>query len=204
MRARAAAAFALALAALASPRARADEPSASCQAHLAGGRALVSVTLGGFLDPELLRLVRLGLDGRLRVSAIVYRDRGLWFDAREGEQQRSARLSFARARGRFLLDGREVEPRRPIALEPLSVWLDRAPRAGERHHVDLEVRLEVVTTQSLGRVATWIADPEDRRDRAPGLLSRNLLATVAGDLERVGAATCTAALRAPAPLPGSR
>ncbi len=173
--------------------ARADDARASCTARVVGGRALVSVTLERFLDPALLRLVRLGLDGRLQVQASLLRRRRAWFDAREVDVRRRARLSFSRGRGRIDVEGaRSVDASGTIVLDTLSLWPERAPRPDERYYVEIEARLEVVTAQTLGRVATWMADADERRERSPGVVSKRLLESVAGELERVAAGSCEA------------
>ena len=43
----------------------------ACKAVLAGTRALVDATVHGLFDRELLRLVKLGVSGRLTVEASV-------------------------------------------------------------------------------------------------------------------------------------
>ena len=40
----------------------------ACKAVLAGTRALVDATMHGLLDRELLRIVKLGLSGRLKIG----------------------------------------------------------------------------------------------------------------------------------------
>jgi len=176
-----------------SSAARADDARAGCTARLVGGRALVSVTLERFLDPALLRLVRLGLDGRLQVQATLFRRRRAWFDAREVDVRRRAKLSHTRSRGRIDVEGaRSIDGTGTIVLDTLSLLPDRAAGPDERYYVEIEARLEVVTAQTLGRVATWMADADERRERSPGVVSRRLLESVAGDLERVAAGSCEA------------
>jgi len=51
----------------------AEGPAATCTATLAGGRVLIDVELQRFLDPELLKLVRLGLEGNLQFELVLLR-----------------------------------------------------------------------------------------------------------------------------------
>ena len=58
----------------------ADGPAATCSATSAGGRVLIDVELERFLDPDLLKLVRLGLEGNLQLELVLLRTRPFWFD----------------------------------------------------------------------------------------------------------------------------
>jgi hypothetical protein len=184
----------LLVAALAAPAARAAV-DVQCKVERAGERALVSVTLADVLDPDLRRLVELGLAGRLRVEVRLHRRRAFWFDAQVGEDIRQSVLQWSRPRASMLLDGQLVDPRRltlPFVLRPGHGGLDQ----GE-HYVDVAVRLEVVTASSLGAVARWLAagrpgtNGNGDEDDGAAPLPRALAGALAADLARTARGRCT-------------
>ncbi len=83
-----------------------------CKVERAGERAVVAVTLADVLDPDLRRLVELGLAGRLRVEVRLHRRRAFWFDSQVGEDVRQSVLQWSRQRSSMLLDGQPVDPAR--------------------------------------------------------------------------------------------
>ena len=78
--------------------ARAQE--VACRAVLAGTRALVDATVHGLLDRDLLRVVKLGLAGRLTVETTVVRRRHLWFGRVVSRTTRDLPLVWSEERGR--------------------------------------------------------------------------------------------------------
>jgi hypothetical protein len=164
--------------------ARAESPTVRCQGRVSRDRAVLRLEVERLLDPELTRLVRLGLRGRLRVEMTLFRRRRLWFDERVGKVERTLAVSFTR--GKVVIDGARVEGGK-VMLEPLALWLTEAAEPDARYGIDAEARLEVVTAESLGRVADWIAGGEGSR---PGAVSKNLLAGLASDLERRAQGGC--------------
>jgi len=115
---RAATALLLALAAPATAATR-EPPSASCSARLVGRRVIVNAALAGLFDPELLRLVRLGLAGRLEVEIALQRKRLLMFSEALASEHYQATLSYDERSQEFRIDGRGV------GAELLSLTLDR-------------------------------------------------------------------------------
>src|SRR5690349_4473094 len=103
-----------------------------CAAVRRGDRVLLDVRLERLFDRELLRLVRLGLAGRLRVRATLFRRRDYWFDDERAARTIESVVTFAPP-GRFLLDGeREVDPG-AIELPRLSLGAGRV--GGGAHYV---------------------------------------------------------------------
>ncbi|RKH13861.1 hypothetical protein D7V97_04605 [Corallococcus sp. CA053C] len=176
--------------------ARADEARATCTASLSGRRVVVRPEARAFVSPELDRLVRLGMAGKLEVELTLLRRRALWFDARMDGAQVTQVLAFTRAG--YLLDGRPlVDGVATLELERVAWTLDDRPEPGERFVVQVEVRLQVVTAASLGRVATWLtqgASTGTEPDRST--LTGTLLRSVAEDLARRASARCDV-LRSP-------
>jgi hypothetical protein len=176
-----------------------------CKVERAGERALVSVTLADVLDPDLRRLVELGLAGRLRVEVTLHRRRAFWFDAQVGEDVRQSVLQWSRQRSSMLLDGQVVDASRltlPFVLRP-----GRGGLQEDEHHVDVAVRLEVVTASSLGAVARWLAagrpgansrrqgNDVDEDEVATPILPRALAGALAADLARTARGRCTLPVR---------
>jgi hypothetical protein len=154
---------------------------AACRAVLAGTRALVDATVHGLLDRKLLRIVKLGVSGRLTVEASVVRRRQLWFG--RVATKRELPLSWSEERGVFELDGRALPDPEHISLERIALSLGEAgdPRAYE---VEVVTRFVVVTSGSLGRVVGLLEGESD------SALTRTLLGAIANDLTRSANATC--------------
>lgn len=178
----------LAAVGLAVPRAHADEPRARCTATLTGRRVVVRPEAHTFLTPELDRLLRLGLAGRLEVELTLLRRRKLWFDARVDSAQLTQVLSFTR--GGYLLDGRPLSSEATtLELERVAWTLEEAPESGDALVVQVNVRLQVVTAASLGKVASWLTQgPPAEAESSP--VTRNLLRSVAEDLTRTATGRC--------------
>src|SRR5262245_188718 len=170
-----------------------DPPSASCSARLAGRRVIVNATLAGFFDPELLRLVRLGLAGRLEVEVALQRKRFLMFSESLASHRYQAMLSYDEKSQEFRIDGRGVGD------ELLSLTLDRvtlnprgAPPEGE-HSVRVSARLEVVTASSLLQLARFFGARERDKAAEPeegSGMSRLLVKSLLQDLARSATGTC--------------
>jgi len=155
----------------------------ACKAVLAGTRMLVDATMHGLLDRELLRIVKLGLSGRLTMEASVVRRRQLWFGRVVAATTRELPLIWSEERGAFELDGRALPDPEHVSLERIALSLGEAddPRAYE---VEVVTRLVVVTPGSLGRVAGLLAGESD------SALGRTLLGAIANDLTRSANGTC--------------
>jgi len=155
----------------------------ACKAVLAGTRALVDATVHGLLDRELLRIVKLGVAGRLTVEASVVRRRQLWFGRVVATTARELPLIWSEERGAFELDGRALPDPEHVALERIALSLGEADDA-RAYQVELTTRLVVVTPGSLGRVAHLLEGESD------SALTRTVLGAIANDLTRSANATC--------------
>ena len=155
----------------------------ACKAVLAGTRALVDATIHGLFDRELLRIVKLGLSGRLTVEASVVRRRQLWFGRVVAARTFELPLTWSEDRGVFELDGHALPDPEHVSLEriPLSLGEADDPRA---YQVEVVTRLVVVTTGSLGRVAHLLEGESD------SALTRTLLGAIANDLTRSANGIC--------------
>ena len=175
------------------------EPTLECRAEPAGQRLALRVSLADLFDEELLRLVELGLVGRLRVEATWYRERPLWFDARVGQSSRELVVSWSRQESTFLVEGRPVERLSRFELPELMIGggLD-VPADSVAGYVEVRARLEVITASSLGQVARWLvrgkaqgnrAAPEPAESGSP-LVPRALVQYLAADLARTAKGRC--------------
>jgi hypothetical protein len=155
----------------------------ACKAVLAGTRALVDATVHGLLDRDLLRIVKLGLSGRLTLTTSVARRRQFWFGRVVATTTRELPLTWSEDRGAFELDGRPIGDPEHLTLERVALSLGESddPRAYE---VEIATRLVVVTQGSLGRVAGLLAGESD------SALSRTILGAVANDLTRSANGAC--------------
>jgi hypothetical protein len=183
---------------IAAPPARAAI-GVECRVERAGERALVTVALSDVLDPDLRRLVELGLAGQLRVELAMHRRRAFWFDDQVAQDSRQWVLAWSRPRASMLLDQQPVNPA-SLVLPVLPLRSERGGLAAAEHYVDVTVRLEVVTASSLGAVAHWLvagrpAAPaagrgQDAEDPNRSLLPRALAGVLAADLARTARARC--------------
>lgn len=155
----------------------------ACKAFLAGTRALVDATIHGLLDRELLRIVKLGVPGKLTVEASVSRRRQLWFGRIVTMATRELPLRWSEERGAFELDGRALADPEHISLERIPLPLAEAEEPAA-YQVEVVTRLVVVTPGSLGRVAHLLEGESD------SALTRTLLGAIANDLTRSASAIC--------------
>ncbi|MBF5045171.1 hypothetical protein FGE12_22395 [Aggregicoccus sp. 17bor-14] len=175
--------------------AHAEEPHVTCTAQRTGTRVLVRPEARAFIDAELDRLLRLGLAGRLEVGLVLLRRRPAWFDARLAEQHLTEVLRFDESTGRYELSGRPLsEGPAALQLERAALELESPPAPDAVLEVELDVRLQVVTRASLGRMASWLTQSETR-----SAVTENLLRTVADDLQRRARARCRVQPGPPSP-----
>ncbi len=171
----------------------ADPPSASCRALLAQDRALVDIQLSRFIDPRLAKLIRLGLAGRIQLELVLYRQRPFWFDEAQERTTRETVLRYHPDPGGFLLDGdREVEDPLRLSLARIALRPVDGLEEGGLYQVEVKVSLRVVTPQSLGKVAAWLAGHGRQGEDD---VSQTLLQAVAEDLARTAHARCQAVRR---------
>ncbi|MFP2961766.1 hypothetical protein ACLEPN_29195 [Myxococcus sp. 1LA] len=180
----------VAVASLYAPTVHAEEPRATCTATLSGRRVMVRSEAFDFISPELDRLVRLGMAGKLEVELTLWRRNSVWFDERVDTARVTQVLAFSK--GAYVLDGRSL-PEGPSALtlERVAWSLEERPEPGERFQVRINVRLQVVTAASLGRVAAWLTQGKQAPDDEGATLTGSvLLRSVAEDLSRGANARC--------------
>jgi hypothetical protein len=193
------------------PASARDAETASCRARLAGRRALADVELRGFFDADLLRLVRLGLAGRLEVELTVLRKRWFIVSASGARQRYRSVLTFDPAAQEFAIDGSAIgKELRDLTLERLSLPLEE-PLSGAPL-IRATARFEVVTESSLLQVAKWLAGggrnadnrasgdaaPPDARsgrsdagaEQAESTFSTFVFKSLMRDLARSATATC--------------
>jgi hypothetical protein len=169
-------------------------PLARCSALLANGRALVDVAAEHLFSDDLVRLVRLGMTGRLEVQVTLIRRQPFWFDAVVLEERRELQVTALAQGGGLVLDGsrvlRDVDRLEldRLVLRPRPEVL---PEEVDRYQVEVKLRFQVITAASLRRVARWIASGDQEEQ---GAVSRRLLEAVASDLTREASARCDVTL----------
>lgn len=193
--------FALSLC-LAAGTALADGPEARCRARYANGRVLVDVDLHRFLDVELLKLVKLGLEGHFRFELQLVRERPLWFDEPIADEWAESTLRYDKPQSRLVLDHRR-EVRDPVRLDLDRLVIAPPDPLDEegRYRVELRATLQVVTPASLGRVAAWIAGRNRPQEEESSQLSERLMRAVADDLAREATCRCDVTTTPPAAAP---
>ncbi|MGZ3460795.1 MAG: hypothetical protein ACXU86_20090 [Archangium sp.] len=172
-------------------RARAEEaPRVACSATRVGRRVVVKPEAFALVAPELERLMRLGLAGRLEVELTLLRRRPLWFSEQVDTAKLTQVLAYSAKAGGWLLDGRPLEVRPGmLELERVAWTLEKEPEAEAAFVVEVGVRLQVVTAASLGRVAQWLTQGE-KTEAERSALAQSLLRTVAEDLTRGAEGRC--------------
>ncbi len=162
-------------------------PGARCEAVQLGRRTLARVDLFRFFDRELLRLIRLGLEGRIHITLTLMRRRTAWFDDVVLSVDRDVTLTWDDTRRRYLVDGVAIDV---VDLEPLRldrVALGRRDRdTAGTHYVEVSVRLQVVTVTSLLTAANWLTGGKSGPDR----VSTSVARAVAEDLLRKASTSC--------------
>jgi hypothetical protein len=140
--------------------------------------------------PELERLMRLGLAGRLEVELTLLRHRPLWFSERMDAARLTQVLAYSAKEGGWVLDGRPLAGVGTLELERVAWTLEEEPAAETAFVVEVGVRLQVVTAASLGKVAQWLTQGE-KTEAERSALTRGLLRTVAEDLTRRAEGRCS-------------
>ncbi|MCY1074815.1 hypothetical protein [Archangium lansingense] len=176
---------------LLAPMARAEEPPrVTCSATRVGRRVVVRPEALALVAPELERLMRLGLAGRLEVELTLLRRRPLWFSERMDAARLTQVLVYSAKEGGWVLDGRLLAGVGTLELERVAWTLEEEPEAEATFVVEVGVRLQVVTAASLGKVAQWLTQGE-KTEAERSALTRGLLRTVAEDLTRRAEGRCS-------------
>jgi hypothetical protein len=177
---------------LLAPMARGEEPPrVTCSASRVGRRVVVMPEALALVAPELERLMRLGLAGRLEVELTLLRRRPLWFSERMDAARLTQVLTYSAKEGGWLLDGRPLAAGvGTLELERVAWTLEEEPEAEAAFVVEVGVRLQVVTAASLGKVTRWLTQGE-KTEAERSALTRGLLRTVAEDLSRRAEGRCS-------------
>lgn len=172
-------------------RAEGTPPRMTCSATRVARRVVVRPEALALVAPELERLMKLGLAGRLEVELTLLRRRPLWFSERMDETKLTQVLAYSAKAGGWALDGRALAGGTgTLELERVAWMLDEEPEAEATFEVEVRVRLQVVTAASLGKVAQWLTQGE-KTEAERSALTRSLLRTVAEDLTSGAEGRCT-------------
>jgi hypothetical protein len=184
------------------PAVQGDAAEASCRCRIAGDRAETTVEVQGLVDAEMERLIRLGLAGRVRWELELVRKRWLWVEQPVAELSVESTIRFSEARRVFVVDGAgELPDLSRLTLHTADLRLESQPAAKARYELRVRARLQVITVESLARVASWMVDGEEQEGegRSSSWATRGLLAAVSNDLQRVVSAACRAQQEMSAP-----
>jgi hypothetical protein len=166
--------------------AHAAGPGVRCEAEQIGRRTLAHVDLIRFFDRELLRLIRLGLEGRGHVTFTLVKRRWAWFDDVVLRLEQDFKLTWDAKRRVFLLDGYPLDA---VELNPLHLGRLTLGRREEdtvgTHYVEVSVRFQVVTVGSLMTAATWLTGT-----KGEDVVSTRVAKVVAEDLVRTARTSC--------------
>ena len=162
-----------------------------CLAERAGQRALVQVAVTQLFDRDLLRLVELGLVGRLHLDLGLYRRRRFWFDLRVAESSQLYTIAWSKEEGRFTIEGRPLDNPADFGVPTLSLRPEEDQLGGEPAYVEAVARLEVITPASLGQVARWLVTGPQGEAGARTPEPRTLLNVLAADLARTARGRCS-------------
>lgn len=155
-----------------------------CEAVQRGRRVLARAELDGFFDREMLRLIRLGLEGRVRVDFRLVKRRVAWFDDELASFSQDLVVTWDAARRGYVMNGVAIHP---SALDPLRI--DRVPlgrRDPADYYVEVAAKVQVVTLKSLRGAARWIGGGAEDA----GGVSRRLARIVVDDLVRKASSSC--------------
>ena len=161
-------------------------PGGACRAVAGHSGILVRVQLVDLFGPELLRLVSLGLEGRVRVEVELVRRRPFWFSRRVARESVEAVVTRDPSGEGFLLDGERPLPD-PSRLPIERIALPAPGGDPERHEAQVRVQLRVITPASLGRMAAWVAGGKEEERSA---LSAGLFSLIADELARTLEFSC--------------
>ena len=175
------------------PAAQGAAAEARCRCRITGNRAEATVEVQGLVDAELERLIRLGLAGRVRWELELVRKRWLWVEQPVAELTVESALRFSDARHVFAVEGGgEAADLSRLTLHTADLRLASPPAAKGRYELRVRARLQVITVESLARVASWMVDGHEQEGEggSSSWATRSLLAAVSNDLQRVVTATC--------------
>src|SRR5262249_5453972 len=141
-------------------------PSLQCSAVFGPTRVLVNVQLRDFFDPDLLRLVRLGLEGHLYLDINLVQHRRFWFDETISGRSMELTLSYVKSDDSFWLDQQiQVEDPSRLELERFALSFDRTPEEGQ-YRIEAKATLQVVTGASLSKAAGWLGPGSSSEERS--------------------------------------
>jgi hypothetical protein len=165
----------------------AERPSARCEAVQLGRRTLASLDLHHFFDRELLRLIRLGLEGRIQVRLTLMRRRTAWFDEVVLTVEQGLVITWDKDQRTYLVNGRAIDAAAldPLAFDRVALGRRDAQTAGT-HYVEVSAQLQVVTVKSLLHAAGWVAGGPPRAD----VVTTRVARAVVEDLTRKASTSC--------------
>jgi hypothetical protein len=168
--------------------ARAERPSARCSAVQQGRRTLAGVQLAHFFDRELLRLIRLGLEGHITVRLTLMRRRTAWFDDVVLTVEQDLVVTWDKDERIYRINDVPIDAAAldPLAFERISLGRRDGNIAGT-HYLEVSVELQVVTVKSLLHAAGWVAGGSPAR---ADVVSTRVARAVVEDLTKKARTSC--------------
>jgi hypothetical protein len=151
------------------------------------------VEVEGLVDAELERLIRLGLAGRVRWELELTRKRWLFVEQQVAQSTGESVIRYSEARRAFVIEGQgEVPDLSRLTLNTADLRLESPPVAAGRYELRVRARLQVITVESLAKVAPWVVEkPGDGEGQEPASwTTRGLLTAVSNDLQREATTSC--------------
>lgn len=167
------------------------DPKALCQAQrLPHGRALIDISVQDLIDPELARLIQLGLGGKVRVEIILWQGRPFWFDKNLYSDSRNLNLTWSPSDEVLILGDTPIGNREFINLDPVSLRISEDVSARASLYFEVSLHLEVVTMDSLTKLAHWMVGREEK-EKNRAIVPTTILQAIAHDLSRDVRTHCT-------------
>jgi hypothetical protein len=180
---------------LLAPGMQALAAEARCRCQIDGTRASAAVEVGGLVDAEMERLIRLGLVGHLRWELTLSRKRWLWVEQQVGQVTLESSIRFSDERRVFVVEGMgDVADLSRITMETAGLPLDAPAVHDGRYELRVRAELRVVTAESLRNLAVrMLGGSDDKEESSPSSwVERRLFSAVSTDLQRVTKTTCPA------------
>jgi hypothetical protein len=144
---------------------------------------VATIELHSLLDDDLLSLIRLGMEGRIRVQASVLRKHWGLFEQDLATRSSEAMIAYLADDRQYILNGRaRIRDPARFTIGRIALPVSDSEAATKRMTFRAEIRLQVVTESSLAKVAAWVT--------SGSIISRGLLSAVAEDLVRSAECSC--------------
>lgn len=159
-------------------------PQGFCQARkVPYGRALLDISIKDLINPDLLRLIQLGLSGSVHMEIVLWQSRRMWFDKSLHSDSRDLAITWSSTDNVLIVGERPTPNLEWITLDPITFRSPSANIMGTVLYVEVNLRLEVVTTESLKKLTYWMVGQKQPQTN-PSIVPTAILRAIANDLSR--------------------